>query len=290
MVQKQSVGEKVFNIFNVLFMLVMIVITLYPFWYCVTCSLSRDIVGNSSTLMLLPKGFDIGAYKSVMANPRILIGYKITIIVVFFGTLLNLVMTTIAAFLLTRKQFAIRGFLTVLTVFTMYFSGGIIPTFVVYNNILGLGDNLLVLILPGAISVYNMIVMKTSFDGIPSSLEEALKIDGGNDWHILVHIIVPLSKSTIAVMALFYGVSHWNEWFYAMIFIKDPNKVPLQLVLRAILLQGATKAGGDAADAMGLAENIKYATIIVATVPILLIYPFIQKYFVKGVMIGAVKG
>ena len=290
MVYKPSLGEKIFNVFNVLLMAVMIVITLYPFWYCVTCSLSRDILGNSATLMLWPKGFSVDAYTAVLDRPAIVTGYKVTLAVVVVATTLNIFMTSIAAFLLTRKKFAIRGFLTWMMLITMYFSGGMIPTYIIYNNVLGLGNTFLVLIIPGLISVYNMIVMRTNFAAIPASLEESVKVDGGNDMHVLFHIILPLSKAIISVMVLFYGVAHWNAWFNAMIYITEPDLQPLQLALRAILIENKTESGGDAANAFGLSENIKYATILVATVPILLVYPFIQKYFVKGVMIGAVKG
>lgn len=290
MVYKPSLGEKIFNVFNIIIMALMIIITLYPFWYCVTCSLSRDILGNSATLMLWPKGLSFDAYTAVLDRPAIVNGYKVTIAVVLVGTTLNVLMTSIAAFLLTRKNFAIRGFLTWMMLITMYFGGGMIPTYIIYSNVLNLSNTFLVLILPGLISVYNMIVMRTNFAAIPSSLEESVKVDGGNDMHVLFHIILPLSKAIISVMVLFYGVAHWNAWFNAMIYITDPKLQPLQLALRAILIENNTESGGDAANAFGLSENIKYATILVATIPILLVYPFIQKYFVKGVMIGAVKG
>ena len=290
MVYKPSIGEKIFNVFNIIFMAIMIIITIYPFWYCITCSLSKDIVGNTASLMLWPKGLDFAAYKSVLSDPLILNGYKVTIFVVVVATVVNLIMTTIAAFLLTRRNFAIRGFLTWMMLITMYFSGGMIPTYIIYVQILGLENSLLALILPGAVSVYNMIVMRTNFDGIPKSLEESVKVDGGNDMHVLWHIIIPLSKAVISVMVLFYGVGHWNAWFNALLYIKDREKIPLQLALRSILIQEQLNTGANAVDNMGIAENIKLATIIVATVPILLVYPFIQKYFVKGVMIGAVKG
>ena len=290
MVYKPSIGEKIFNVFNIIFMAIMIIITIYPFWYCITCSLSKDIVGNTASLMLWPKGLDFAAYKSVLSDPLILNGYKVTIFVVVVATIVNLIMTTIAAFLLTRRNFAIRGFLTWMMLITMYFSGGMIPTYIIYVQILGLENSLLALILPGAVSVYNMIVMRTNFDGIPKSLEESVKVDGGNDMHVLWHIIIPLSKAVISVMVLFYGVGHWNAWFNALLYIKDREKIPLQLALRSILIQEQLNTGANAVDNMGIAENIKFATIIVATVPILLVYPFIQKYFVKGVMIGSVKG
>lgn len=292
MVYKPSIGEKIFNIFNIIVMALMIIICLYPFWYCVTCSLSKNIVGNTASLMLLPKGFSVAAYAQVLTDPLILNGYKITIFVVVVGTLINLIATTIAAFLLTRRNFAIRGFLMWLMLITMYFGGGMIPTYVIYTKVLGLENSLLALILPGAVSVYNMIVMRTNFDAIPRSLEESVKVDGGNDMHVLWHIIIPLSKAVMSVMVLFYGVGHWNAWFNAMLYMRDNSKVPLQLALRSLLIvnDDAQAAAAGTADSAGLAENLKFATILVATVPILLVYPFIQKYFVKGVMIGAVKG
>jgi len=290
MVYKPSIGERVFNVFNILFMAMMIFICLYPFWYCVTCSLSKNIVGNTASLMLLPKGFSLAAYKKVLADPLILTGYKVTVFTVVVATVLNLIFTTLAAFLLTRRDFALRNFITWTMLITLYFSGGMIPTYIVYTQFLGLENSLLALILPGLISVYNTIVMRTNFDGIPRSLEESVKVDGGNDMHVLWHIIVPLSKAVVSVMVLFYGVSHWNAWFNALLYIRDRDKIPLQLALRAILIQEQVNTGEGAVDSMGIAENIKFATIIVATLPILCVYPFIQKYFVKGVMIGAVKG
>ncbi len=289
MVMKPSIGEKIFNVFNVFFMIFMIFICLYPFWYCITCSLSRDIVGNTGTLMLWPKGFSIEPYKHVLRNPLIINGYKVTIFVVVVATTLNLVATTITAFLLTRNDFRLKNFMTWMLLITMYFHGGMIPTYMIYTRVLGLRNSLLVLIIPGAISVYNTIVMRSNFNGIPRSLEESVKVDGGNDMHVLWHIIVPLSKAVMAVMVLFYGVGHWNSWFNALLYITDADKIPLQLALRSILIESQLNEQSGA-DNYATAENIKFATILVATVPILLIYPFIQKYFVKGVMVGAIKG
>ena len=289
MVCKPSVGEKVFNVFNVIFMTFMIFICLYPFWYCITCSLSKDIVGNTGTLMLLPKGFSIEPYIHVLKNPLILNGYKVTIFVVVVATTLNLIFTTITAFLLTRRDFAIKNFLTWMMLITMYFNGGMVPTYIIYSKVLGLQNSLLALILPGLISVYNTIVMRSNFSAIPRSLEESVEVDGGNDLHVLWHIIIPLSKAVMAVMVLYYGVAHWNSWFSALLYITDSDKIPLQLALRSVLIESQLNESSGA-DNYGTAENIKFATIIVATVPILMIYPFIQKYFVKGVMVGAIKG
>ncbi len=294
MVMKRSAGEKVFSVCNILFMILMMVVTLYPFWYVVTCSFSdsAQLIGARG-MMMLPKGFSLASYQAVLQNPNILSGYRTTLIVVVIGTTLNVLMTAICAFLLTRKKFALRGVMTYMALFTMYFGGGMIPTYLVVYKWLNLGDSLWALILPGAISTYNMIIMRTNFAEIPESLEESAKIDGANDILILFRIILPLSLPIIAVMVLFYGVAHWNSWFNALLYIRTRAKYPLQLVLREILLMNDTSqmtAGSAASDRFFLGESIKYATIIVATVPILLVYPFIQKYFVTGIMIGAVKG
>ena len=294
MVQKRSAGEIVFDVFNVLYMLLLVFITLYPLYYVAMCSISDSgqLMGSRG-MMLLPKGFSLAAYQAVFSNPNILSGYRTTLIVVVFGTAISVMMTAIAAFLITRKQFAIRKVMAYMMVFTMFFTGGMIPTYLMVYKWLHLGNTLWALILPTAISTYNMIIMKSNFESLPDSLEEAAKIDGANDITVLFRIILPLSLPIIAVMILFYGVAQWNSWFQAMLYIRDRSKYPLQLILREVLLMndtsgmGATAAAGDQ---YMLGESIKYATIMVATVPILFVYPFIQKYFVKGIMVGAVKG
>ena len=175
-------------------------------------------------------------------------------------------------------------------IFTMYFSGGMIPTYIIVYNVLHLGDTLLALLLPTAISTYNLLIMKSNFMGIQDSLEESAKLDGANDIIILFRIILPLSTSILAVMVLFYGVGHWNSWFQALLYIRSRNKYPLQLILREILLINSASTMTDSDNGYMLSTTIKYATIMVATVPILCVYPFIQKYIVKGIMLGAVKG
>ncbi len=290
---KISFGERVFRILNTVFMVFMIAVTLYPFYYVLMGSLSDGIqlVGYRGPLFK-PLGTTLNAYRSVFKNPNILTGYRNTVIIVLVGTTLNVIMTSMSAFLLTRKSFAIKNFLAYMMIFTMYFSGGLIPTYLVVFNVLGLGDNLGALILPTLISVYNVIIMRSNFAAIPQGLEESARIDGANEFVIFSRIIMPLSMPIIAVMILFYGVNHWNSWFNAMIYLRTREKYPLQLVLREILLSGTADqmAGSSGADQYALGESVKYATIIVATVPILAIYPFIQKYFVKGIMVGAIKG
>lgn len=296
MVNTKSRGEKIFTVVNVFIMLAVIFITVYPMWYVLVSSLSNGnkLIGARG-LMFLPKGFELSAYKAVFKNPNIFTGYRTTVIVVVVGTFLSVFTTAIGAFLITRTRFALKKVMAYMMVFTMYFGGGMIPTYLVVNNFLGLGNTMAALILPGMISVYNLLIMKANFEALPASLEEAAQIDGANDLRVLFQIVIPLSKSVIAVMVLFYGVFYWNSWFDAMMYIRKRSLYPLQLILREILISNATgsmnsSVGGAAGDQYMIGESIKYATIVVATLPILCLYPFIQKYFVKGVMIGAVKG
>ena len=295
MVGRKSVGDRFFDFLNALFMICMIVITVYPFLYVIFASVSesRLLVGHSG-LLLFPKGFSLSAYQLVLRNPNIATGYQNTLFIIVLGTFLNLLLTSFGAYVLSRKNFKFKNIMMILIVFTMYFSGGLIPRYLLVYNSYHLGNSLWALILPQAISTWNLIVMRTSFQSIPDSLEESAKIDGANDFVVLFRIILPLSLPVIAVMILFYGVGHWNSWFDAMIFLRDRELYPLQLILREILISNSTDImlGGvtDFDDREMVGESIRYATIMVATLPILFIYPFIQKYFVKGVMIGALKG
>ena len=291
MIEEKSKASKAFDIFNVIFLCFMIVITLYPFYYVLVCSFSdSSLLMMKRGIVLWPQGFSMAAYKAVFSNPNIFTGYRTTLIVVIFGTILNVLLTAIGAFLITRRKFRLRKSLEYIMIFTMYFSGGMIPTYIIVYNVLKLGDTLWALLLPTAISTYNLLIMKSNFMSIPDSLEESAKLDGANDIIILFRIILPLSTSIMAVMVLFYGVGHWNSWFQALLYIRTRDKYPLQLILREILLINSASSMADSDNAYMLSETIKYATIMVATVPILCVYPFIQKYFVKGIMLGAVKG
>lgn len=276
-------------------MCVMILITLYPLLYVILASFSESskLMAHQG-LLLKPAGFSLAAYASVLKNPNILTGYKNTLIVLVVGTCLNLFLTGMAAYVLSRKNVLLNSFFTMLIVFTMFFSGGMIPAYLIIKG-LGITDTYLAMILPSAISTYNLIIMRTGFSAVPDSLEESAKIDGARHFTIFWKIVVPLAKPTIAVILLYYGVAHWNSWFYAMIYLPTRRDLrPLQLILRDILIDNSTNSmmdsGTSAGDMESVSETIKYAVIVVSTVPILVIYPFIQKYFVKGVMIGAVKG
>jgi putative aldouronate transport system permease protein len=289
---RRTFGEQVFDAVNIVIMLSVIVITIYPIFYVLVASFSDPgRLVASSGLLFRPLGFHTMGYQKVFENPLILFGYKNTILYTSVGTCINIIMTTLAAFVLSRKRFYLRHFFMFIVTFTMFFSGGLIPTYLQVRTY-GLYNTMWALILPGAMSAWNMIIMRTSFLSIPDSLEESARIDGATNLTILLRIILPLSTAIVAIMVLFYAVAHWNSWFSAMIYLRTRTKYPLQLVLREVLIANMTdsmSAGESSSERQALGEVIKYAMIIVATVPILLIYPFLQKYFVKGVMVGAIK-
>ncbi len=289
---KTSLGSKLFDVFNVLIMSCLVVAIVIPLLHVVCASFSNPAsYVQYEGLMWHPVDFCLDAYKAVMKNKNILTGYMNTIFIVVVGTTLSIILTLIAAYCLSRKNVMWSGVLMVGIVFSMYFNGGMIPFYLVVKGV-GLNNSIWALIIPPAISTYNLIIMRTAMASVPDSLEESAKLDGASHWTILWKIMVPLIKPTIAVICLYYAVTNWNSWFNAMLFIRDKAHYPLQLILREILLQNDTSAmaAGAGADEYLISETIQFATIVVATVPILAIYPFIQKYFVKGVMIGAVKG
>ena len=291
---RRSPQEKLFDGFNIALMLFLMFVTLYPFWHVIMASFSdSNLLLQHTGVLILPEGFSTEAYRYVLKNQRIYSGYLNTLFVVIVGTALNVLMTSLGAYVLSRRHFAIRKLLTVAIVFTMYFSGGMIPRYILINNELGLKNTLWALILPGLISTWNLIVMRTAFFGVPESIEESARLDGANDFVILFRIILPTILSTVAVIVLFYAVGQWNAWFDAALFLRKKEKYPLQLVLREILILSSTETmtnDVDFTDKEAIGESIKYATIIVTTLPVICIYPFLQKYFVKGVMVGAVKG
>ncbi|MCI8623594.1 MAG: carbohydrate ABC transporter permease [Provencibacterium sp.] len=289
---RRSMGERVFTVFNYTILFLLMVVTLYPFLYVIFASFSKSsLLMAHSGILLHSLGFDLGAYKLVLRNPMIGLSYLNTLFIVVVGTALNVIMTALAAYVLSRKSFYWKRILMFIIVFTMMFSGGLIPFYLVVRD-LGLADTRMALILPTLISTYNLIIMRTSFAAIPVSLEESAKMDGATDFTVLFKIIIPLSMPVIAVMILFYGVGNWNSWFNAMIFLKTREKYPLQLILREIILSSNTDSmttDVSSADKELVTETVKYATIMVASLPIMCVYPFLQKYFVKGVMVGSLK-
>lgn len=293
MKRKRGFGDRAFDLFNTLFLLFLVVIMIYPLWHVAMASFSNSAyLMAHEGLLLVPLDFNLEAYKMVFKNPNILTGYANTILIVVCGTLASTFCTALGAYVMSRKPFPGKKFLMIMMVITMYFSGGLIPSYILNHNWLHLGNTRLVLILPALVATYNLVILRTGFEAIPDSLEESAMIDGANNFQILFRIIVPVALPSLAVVILYYAVSYWNAWFDASIYLKDRSKFPLQLVLREILIQNDTTqmAAGASGDALAIAESIKYATIMVATVPILMIYPYVQKYFVKGAMVGAVKG
>lgn len=293
MFTKRSVSEKVFDLINYVFLGIVVILTLYPLVFCLFASVSDPYrMMAHSGILAFPLGITFDSYKLVFKNPMILIGYGNTLIYLISGTLLNVVLTVIGAYFLSRKNVMFQRPIALFIIFTMFFSGGLIPLFLIVQGI-GLYNSRLAMILPTAISVYNLIVMRSSFDAIPSAMEESAQIDGASHATILLRVILPLSKAVTAVIILFYAAYHWNAWFHALIFLRNRNLYPLQVILREILISNDTTAsvsGSSGLDIAPVAVTVKYATVIVATLPILTIYPFVQKHFVKGVMLGAVKG
>ena len=282
---KRSKAEQAFNIFNIILMFVLMVVTLYPLLYVLFASLSdASKLMQHSGLLFKPLGLNLSSYKIVIQDRQILSGYMNTIIVVVAGVLISMVLTILGAYTLSRKNLYWGKMISMIVIIPMFFSGGLIPFYLLVKN-LGMLDSLWALILPTALSTYNMMIMRTALAGVPKALEEAV---------VLFRILIPLTIPTIAVLILYYAVANWNSWFNAMLFLpKAKEKWPLQLVLRNLLIQNQTDdltSGVAAADKFSVSETIKYATIIVSTLPILCLYPFLQKYFLKGVMVGSVKG
>ena len=291
---KRSKAEQAFNIFNIILMFVLMVVTLYPLLYVLFASLSdASKLMQHSGLLFKPLGLNLSSYKIVIQDRQILSGYMNTIIVVVAGVLISMVLTILGAYTLSRKNLYWGQMISMIVIIPMFFSGGLIPFYLLVKN-LGMLDSLWALILPTALSTYNMMIMRTALAGVPKALEEAAEIDGANPLVVLFRILIPLTIPTIAVLILYYAVANWNSWFNAMLFLpKAKEKWPLQLVLRNLLIQNQTDdltSGVAAADKFSVSETIKYATIIVSTLPILCLYPFLQKYFLKGVMVGSVKG
>ena len=291
---KRSKAEQAFNIFNIILMFVLMVVTLYPLLYVLFASLSdASKLMQHSGLLFKPLGLNLSSYKIVIQDRQILSGYMNTIIVVVAGVLISMVLTILGAYTLSRKNLYWGKMISMIVIIPMFFSGGLIPFYLLVKN-LGMLDSLWALILPTALSTYNMMIMRTALAGVPKALEEAAEIDGANPLVVLSRILIPLTIPTIAVLILYYAVANWNSWFNAMLFLpKAKEKWPLQLVLRNLLIQNQTDdltSGVAAADKFSVSETIKYATIIVSTLPILCLYPFLQKYFLKGVMVGSVKG
>lgn len=293
MIIKKSVGEKVFDSTNYFLLFVFAVAFLYPLWYVTIASFSSAYAIAANKVKLWPVGFNLEAYMRLLRDDSIWRAYGNTFIIVIGGTLVNIIMTTLGAYPLSRKELYGRNLFMAIIVFTMFFHGGLIPTYLNVRS-LGLYNSYWALILPLAINTYNLIIMRTFFqNNIPDELIESARIDGAKDFMILYRIVIPISSAIMAVMTLFYGVAHWNTWFQPLIYLRERSLYPLQLILREIIIESDIQESvlGDVSSEQSyrISEIIKYATIVVATMPIVMSYPFLQRFFVKGVMIGAIK-
>ena len=286
-----SIGDKVFYIIDYIFVALVAIVALYPFIFIFSASVSNSAALGRGEVWLLPRGFNTDAYEIVLEDKAVWSSYGNTIWYVVVGTAINMVLTTFTAYPLSRKNFSGRNKVMMFIAFTMFFSGGLVPSYLLVKK-LGLIDTRWAIVIPAGISTWNLIIMRTFFESIPQSLHEAATIDGCSELRIMTRIFLPLSLPVLSVMVLFYAVDHWNSYFSALVYLNDQKLYPLQMHLRKILIQynqnEMLQELTQGRDVVG--QSVRYATIIVSTVPILLIYPFLQKYFVKGVMVGAIKG
>ncbi|MGZ9586397.1 carbohydrate ABC transporter permease [Paenibacillus marinisediminis] len=288
---KTSFSEKCFAVFNYIFFTLMGITTLLPFVNLIAKSFSSEEAVISGNVGLLPVGFQWGTYEYVLQNSMFLNSFKTSVLLTVVGTSLSLFMTTISAYPLSKIRLRGRKWLLLIFMFTMVFSGGLIPTYLLMHN-LDLINTLPVLFLPAMVNVFNMLIIKNYFEGLPDALEESAKLDGAGNIRILIYIVLPLSLPVLATIALFFAVAFWNDYFAAMIYITSPELKPLQLYLKELFVSSSgefLKTNVDAALNV-TPQSIQASSILLATIPILLVYPFLQKYFVKGVLVGSVKG
>ena len=288
-----SAGSKVFTVINIAVLLLFTVITFYPMYYIAITSVSNGMLVMQGKVNLYPIGLTLDSYKSIMADPQLFRSLWNSVLYTVLGTVINLIMSCLCAFPLSRRTFSGRNFFTGMIVFTMFFGGGMIPLYLVVQD-LGLMDTIWAIVLPVAINTYNMIIIRTSFQSLLESLFEFAQLDGANDFTILFRLAIPLSKAVLATMVLFYSVSHWNSYFNAMLYLNSKDKYPLQILLKNKLISGlfseeASQSGGST-NFNVTDSTMRSAIIMFTTLPILIVYPFVQKYFVKGVMIGSLKG
>lgn len=287
--RKKKTSDVVMDVVIYTLLIMLTLITLYPIWYVVVASFSTssDIAVKGSAL-LWPDPIDLGAYKMVFQDQKIMKGFRNSVLVLAGSLPLNITMTLLCGYFMSCTGMFWKKTIVSVIMFTMFFSGGLIPNFLNIKD-LGLYDSIWALIIPGAVTVTNSIICKTSIEAVPDSLKESAMLDGATDFQIIFKIIVPLIKATLAVQTLYYGVSHWNAWFNASVYLKGNEWLPVQNVLRNILLANS-EAAELGNDFNAYYETIKYAAIVVSTLPIMCVYPFLQKYFAKGALVGAVKG
>ncbi|MCM2531260.1 carbohydrate ABC transporter permease [Neobacillus pocheonensis] len=288
---KESISYKIFKVINVLILLLIVYVTLFPFLNVVAQSFSGRAEIEAGQVNLIPKGFNLTTYKLVLHDKTFWTSYRNTIVYTVIATLISIVMTTIFAYVLSKKRLIGQKFFTSFAIFTMFFNGGLIPNYILIKD-LGWTNTIWAMVIPGAISIFNMLIMKSFFEGMPESLEEAAAIDGSSTYGTLFRIVLPLSKPILATMVLFYAVGNWNSWFGAFLYLDKSDMFPVTLYLRNLIAGATSSANAGATGADDLTQigaNIKAVTMVLTVLPIIMVYPFIQKYFVSGIMLGSVK-
>jgi putative aldouronate transport system permease protein len=280
-----------FRVVNAVVLTAVVLATLYPFVNIVARSLSDAAYIRAGKVNLIPRGFNLETYRIVISDSQFWINYRNTLVYTVVATVLSVVLTTCYAYVLSKKQLKGRNALVAIAVFTMFFNGGLIPNYVLVTG-LGLKNSIWAIALPNAINVFNLLVMKAFFESLPVELEEAAAVDGLSTYGILWRIVLPLSKAIIATMVLFYAVSYWNSWFAAFLYMDQNNLFPVTVYLRNLIagVSSTVSTGGQASDVAQVSANIQSVTMVLTVLPIMLVYPFVQRYFVSGVMLGAVKG
>lgn len=286
---KKSPGEKAFDVFNHILMVMILVVTLYPFYYLIIASVSDGYELIRGNVLFTPIGFNLDGYKGINSISNFWQSYYNTVYYTFWGTIASLVTMSMGAYALSRKQLKFRRVFSFLISFTLWFKAGIIPTYLNYSQ-LGLMDSKFGIIFGFAINAFYIIIMRSYFEGIPLELEEAARVDGLTNWGIFVKIFLPLSKPMFATIALYCAINRWNGYFWAMIVLKTPTKMPLQVILKALIIDNASSAAVGVGQGNTSSETMVYSVMVVAIVPMLVIYPFAQKFFQKGLTVGAVKG
>lgn len=291
MTMKKAKGDKIFDIINYTLMALVVFITLYPLWYVVVASFSSGTAVTKGDVVFWIKDFSLSAYKKTLTAPNIGTSYLNTIFYAFVGTAVSMIFTVLGGYVLSKKRLWGRKVITLFVMFTMWFGAGMMPNYILMSN-LNLLDTRLGVILFGAVSTFYVILMKSFFESIPESMEESAKIDGADDFTVLFKIYLPLSTASLMTISLYYFVARWNSYFWPMILLTDETKIPLQVVLKKMLVEmtGLYENSSNMDLSVTSKETMVYSTMVIAVVPMLLIYPFVQKFFVKGIMLGAVKG
>jgi putative aldouronate transport system permease protein len=287
---KESRGVKAFRIFNLVFLLAVVFLTLYPFLNIIAQSFSSEGFINAGQVNLFPRGFNVETYKLILADSTFWNNYGNTVLYTVVATAISMVLTTSFAYAIAKKDLKGRSLFIGIAVFTMFFNGGLIPNYVLISS-LDMRDSIWAVVLPNAISVFNLLIMKSFFENMPRELEEAAAIDGLTQYGVLFKVVLPLSKAIVATMVLFYAVANWNSWFQAFLYLDKPELFPVTIYLRNMIagVTTAGSAGGTVENVGQIAANIQSVTIVLTVIPILCVYPFVQKYFFSGVMLGSVK-